>query len=152
MAKGQNDTLANKANKLARERSGLYNPNLGFHHYIADETGIEKETLKKYNKISSNIELGLRRPDLTFSHHEQVAFIEPKHQKRILQQARRELIGRRAAIADAQDIAEAVIYAEARLGELLKEIPKNRDKESSLRKTSLPSLPEAISNQDWGSC
>lgn len=59
----------------------------GMYDDIIDESGLEKETLKKYNKIASHIEEGLRRPELTFSHHEQVAFLEPDKQKEVLTKA-----------------------------------------------------------------
>ena len=54
---------------------------------------------------------------------------------------------RKAALADAQDVATAVIYAEARLGELLKGIPRNI--ESSGRGTieTKPSLPPGINKR-----
>lgn len=48
---------------------------------------------------------------------------------------------------DAQDVASVVIYAEARLGELLRDNKPLRDKESYSKKTSLPSLPPGISKQ-----
>lgn len=54
---------------------------------------------------------------------------------------------RRAALQDGQDAGRAVIYAEAKLGELLKAIPPNRDKQSSSKKTSLTSLPPTINKR-----
>lgn len=51
---------------------------------------------------------------------------------------------RKAALSDAQDVAEAVIYAEAKLGELLAAIEPKRIRESSSQRTSLPHLPPGI--------
>ena len=51
------------------------------------------------------------------------------------------------AIEDGQDMGRALLYAEAKLGELLKEIKPKRDKESSTQRTSLPSLPDGITKK-----
>lgn len=59
----------------------------GMYDDIAEDTGYEIETLRKYKKISEGIESGLRRPDLSFSHHEQVAFLEPDKQELFLNKA-----------------------------------------------------------------
>ena len=54
---------------------------------------------------------------------------------------------RRAALQDGQDMAKIVIYAEAKLGELLKAMPPKRDKQGSSKRTSLPTLPPNISKR-----
>lgn len=59
----------------------------GMYDDVAEETGYEKETLKKYKKISERVETSLRRPELSFSHHEQVAFIPPEKQELFLNKA-----------------------------------------------------------------
>ncbi len=51
---------------------------------------------------------------------------------------------REAALYDAQDFAEVLIYAEAKLGELLAAIEPKRIRESSSQSTSLPHLPPGI--------
>ncbi|KKM76087.1 hypothetical protein LCGC14_1383690 [marine sediment metagenome] len=47
-----------------------------------------------------------------------------------------------AALSDTQDLAEVLLYAEAKFGELIP--PPKRDKESSSKVTSLHSLPEGV--------
>lgn len=54
---------------------------------------------------------------------------------------------RKAALRDGQDAGTAVIYAEAKLGELLAAIPPKRGKQSSPKRTSLPSLPPGVSKR-----
>jgi len=49
-----------------------------------------------------------------------------------------------AALSDAQDLAEILLDAECRLGEMLAPIPPKRDKQGSTQRTSLPSLPDGI--------
>ena len=51
---------------------------------------------------------------------------------------------RKAALADAQDVATAVIYAEAKLGELLKAMPKTESARSSRKGKSSRVLPKGI--------
>jgi N6-adenosine-specific RNA methylase IME4 len=51
------------------------------------------------------------------------------------------------ALHEAQDVATAVLYAEVKLGELLKGIEPKRDKQSSTQRTSLPSLPDGITKK-----
>ena len=48
------------------------------------------------------------------------------------------------ALQDGQDAGIAVVYAEAKLGELLEKIPKKYDKLGNTQKTHLPSLPKGI--------
>jgi hypothetical protein len=50
-------------------------------------------------------------------------------------------------VEDGQRVAEAVLWAEAKLGELLKAIEPKRDKQSSTQRTSLSSLPEGITKK-----
>jgi hypothetical protein len=51
---------------------------------IAEETGYEKETLKKYKQVSEGVESGIRIPDLSFSHHKEVASLTPEKQTEFL--------------------------------------------------------------------
>ena len=53
----------------------------GMYDDIAEQTGLDKRTLRKYKTIGESIESGLRRPDLSFSHHEQVAPLPPEKQR-----------------------------------------------------------------------
>ena len=59
----------------------------GMYDDVAEQTGIDKETLRDYKKVSENIESGVRTPNLTFSHHKKVAYLEPEKQKEFLQKA-----------------------------------------------------------------
>jgi hypothetical protein len=43
----------------------------------ADAIGIAYETLRRYRTVAKAIESGRRRPDLSFSHHAEVAVLEP---------------------------------------------------------------------------
>ncbi len=51
-------------------------------------------------------------------------------------------------MSDTQDLAEVLLYAEARLGELLGKIERKRNKEGSSKGTSLPSLPGGVNKKD----
>ena len=53
-----------------------------------------------------------------------------------------------AALTDAQDIADILLDAEAKLGEMLESVPKKREKQGSSQRTSLPSLPSGITKKD----
>jgi len=59
----------------------------GMYDEISEESGIETRTLRKYKQISENVESGLRRPDLSFSHHEEVASLSPEKQTEFLDRA-----------------------------------------------------------------
>jgi hypothetical protein len=54
---------------------------------------------------------------------------------------------REQAVEDGQRMGEALLWAEAKLGELLKEIEPKRDKQSSTQRTSLSSLPNGITHK-----
>lgn len=47
----------------------------------SQEYDLADETLRKYEKVCKRIPVGLRRPNLTFTHHEYVAFLTPDEQK-----------------------------------------------------------------------
>lgn len=53
-----------------------------------------------------------------------------------------------AKLYDGQEIAEIVLDAQGKLGKILSDIPKKRDKQSSTRRTSLPSLPLSITKKE----
>jgi len=42
------------------------------------ETGYEKDALRKYKYVAENIKSGARAPDLSFSHHVEVAALPPE--------------------------------------------------------------------------
>jgi len=50
-------------------------------------------------------------------------------------------------LQDGQRVGSVLLYALAKMGELLKGIPIKRDKQSSTQRTSLPSLPEGITHK-----
>jgi N6-adenosine-specific RNA methylase IME4 len=49
-----------------------------------ESTGIDVETARKYMWVSSRVALGLRRPNLKWYHHKEVAALEPDQQERWL--------------------------------------------------------------------
>jgi len=53
-----------------------------------------------------------------------------------------------AALEDAQDMADVLLEAEAKLGKMLAEIEPKRKKESSTQRTSLPYLPDGITKKE----
>lgn len=59
----------------------------GMYDDIAEETGIDTGTLKKYKMISEKVPTSARFEELTFSHHSEVAKLEPEKQKQFLQKA-----------------------------------------------------------------
>lgn len=58
------------------------------------------------------------------------------------------IAAKESALLDTQDLAEMLLYAEARLGEMLKNIPLKRSKEGSSKGTSLHSLPPNITKKE----
>ena len=59
----------------------------GMYDDVAENTGIDKTTLRKYKEVSEQLESGRRQPDLTFSHHQSVAYLEPEQQNSLLKKA-----------------------------------------------------------------
>ena len=59
----------------------------GMYDDVAENTGIDKTTLRKYKEVSEQVESGRRQPDLTFSHHQSVAYLEPEQQNSLLKKA-----------------------------------------------------------------
>ena len=59
----------------------------GMYDDIAEETGIEKNTLRQYKQVAETIKSDDRSSDLSFTHHLQVSPLEPEKQKKILQKA-----------------------------------------------------------------
>jgi N6-adenosine-specific RNA methylase IME4 len=59
----------------------------GIYDDIAEETVYDKESLRHYKRVSENIESGRRRPDLSFSHHVEVASLTPEKQTEFLNKA-----------------------------------------------------------------
>jgi len=53
-----------------------------------EETGLDYDTLKAEKWVSSNFEMVRRRTNLTWSHHREVASLEPKQADRLLAQRR----------------------------------------------------------------
>jgi N6-adenosine-specific RNA methylase IME4 len=63
------------------------NQKWGMYDDIAEETGYEKETLKKYKQVSEGVESGIRIPDLSYSHHREVISLTPEKQTEFLNKA-----------------------------------------------------------------
>jgi hypothetical protein len=54
---------------------------------VAEETGYNERTLRLIKNTSENIESGRRLPDLSFSHHAEVASLAPEKQTEFLNKA-----------------------------------------------------------------
>ena len=59
----------------------------GMYDDIAEETGYDKDALRHYKRVAENIESGLRNPDLGWSHHNEVASLNPEKQELFLNKA-----------------------------------------------------------------
>jgi hypothetical protein len=66
---------------------------------------------------------------------------------RAIEKANMALAAKEAALQDTQDIADILLDAEVKLGEMLKRIEPKRDKQGSNQRTSLPSLPPGINKK-----
>lgn len=55
-----------------------------------EETGFDYETLRHDVALCGRIELGRRRPNLSFGHHNEIAYLEPEQQKKWLDRAEKE--------------------------------------------------------------
>jgi len=73
--------------------------------------------------------------------------IAQKAKIKAIEQANLAVEAKEAALSDAQDMAEILLDAEVRLGEILEKMEPKRIKESSTQGTSLPSLPPDISKK-----
>lgn len=68
----------------------------GMYDDIAEETGYDKGTLKNIVSVTKSIETSLRRDDLSFSHHQEVAKLTPEKQEIFLNKAIEEKLSVRA--------------------------------------------------------
>lgn len=59
----------------------------GMYDDIAEETGMEIRTLREYKQIAENIKSGARAPELSYSHHREVASLPPEKQELFLNKA-----------------------------------------------------------------
>lgn len=90
-----------------------------------ESTGYEQGTLQNAAWVASNVEISRRREDLPFSHHQEIASLEPKKQDELLEMAssekmtrqelREELRKQRIFIKESKPLPEGkfnVIYAD----------------------------------------
>lgn len=59
----------------------------GMYDDIAEETGMAKQTLKDTKWVSENVESSLRKDNLSFNHHKEVASLPPEKQELFLNMA-----------------------------------------------------------------
>ena len=59
----------------------------GMYDDIAEETGMAKQTLKDTKWVSENVESSLRKDNLSFNHHKEVASLPPEKQELFLNRA-----------------------------------------------------------------
>jgi N6-adenosine-specific RNA methylase IME4 len=59
----------------------------GMYDDIAAETGMEVRTLREYKMVSENIKSGARAPELSYTHHREVASLPPEKQTEFLNRA-----------------------------------------------------------------
>lgn len=59
----------------------------GMYDDIADETGMAKQTLKDTKWVSENVKSSLRKDNLSFNHHKEVASLPPEKQELFLNMA-----------------------------------------------------------------
>jgi len=62
---------------------------------FAELTGKDIETIKKAKKVCERVEIGRRRPSLSFSHHDEVAYLESDQQEFYLAKAEKEKLTRK---------------------------------------------------------
>ena len=68
------------------DKKGYYtNPKV--YDELEEITGLDRGTIKNYKSVAENIPSSLRRDDLSFSQHQEVAKLEPEEQKFFLQKA-----------------------------------------------------------------
>lgn len=59
----------------------------GMYDDVVEETGMDKDALRKYKTVSQQIESGTRVPDLSWTHHREVASLPPEKQEKFLKKA-----------------------------------------------------------------
>lgn len=59
----------------------------GMYDDVAEETGYSKQAIKDIKWVSENVESSLRKDNLSFNHHKEVAALPPERQKYFLQKA-----------------------------------------------------------------
>jgi N6-adenosine-specific RNA methylase IME4 len=59
----------------------------GMYDDIAEETGMEVRTLREYKMVAENIKSGARAPELSYTHHREVASLPPEKQELFLNKA-----------------------------------------------------------------
>ena len=55
---------------------------------VVAETGMEIRTLREYKMVAENIKSGARAPDLSYTHHREVAALTPEKQELAYRQQR----------------------------------------------------------------
>lgn len=100
-----------------------------------EKTGFERKTLWDDKWVSERIENSRRRESLSWSHHKEVASLEPDEQDDLLSQAEendwskqdlRNAVRKQGFALEAiNHAAELKLRAERKLGEFLKEMPKH---------------------------
>jgi len=63
------------------------NQKWGMYDDIAEETGMEVRTLREYKMVAENIKSGARAPELSYTHHREVASLTPEKQTEFLNKA-----------------------------------------------------------------
>ena len=76
----------------------------GMYDEIAEESGLNKQTLKDYKWVSDTIEPSLRKDDLTFNHHKSVALLPKEQQQEVLQKASDEKL----TVRETRDLVKAI--------------------------------------------
>jgi N6-adenosine-specific RNA methylase IME4 len=66
------------------------NQKWGMYDDITEETGYDTESLRQYKRVADSIESGTRVPDLSYSHHREVASLPPEKQMEFLNKAAEE--------------------------------------------------------------
>lgn len=71
------------------DKKGYYtNPKV--YDELEEITGLDRGTIKNYKSTAENVSSSLRHDDLGFSHHQEVAKLEPEQQKKFLDRASEE--------------------------------------------------------------
>jgi N6-adenosine-specific RNA methylase IME4 len=88
----------------------------GMYDDVAEETGTEIETLRRYKQVSERIESGTRVPDLSWTHHREVASLPPDKQELFLNKAVEENLSVRALREEIRRDKVEKSFAELPLG------------------------------------
>lgn len=91
----------------------------GMYDDVAEEIGISKESLRHYKDVAEKIESGNRLPELTYTHHLQVASLPPEKQELFLKKAVEEKLTVRELRKEIQ---------QDKFAELQRDIPLPQDK------------------------